>query len=55
MAGNDLEYYRAREAHCRSLAEQCTDPAQTRIHLSLAELHRKRCADIESRSRTEKV
>jgi hypothetical protein len=48
MSAEDLAFHRQREQHCRSLAENATDPEVRRRHEQLAELH----AEMISRQAT---
>lgn len=47
MAENDIEYHRAREAHCRRLANESEDVSHALIHTTLADLHRDRYLALE--------
>ena len=44
MSHGDHIYHRAREQHCRSMAELASDPDVRRRHAELADLHAGRAA-----------
>lgn len=44
---NSPDYFRAREAHCRTMAESAKDPMVKRIHTDFADRYAQQAADAE--------
>lgn len=44
---NDIEYYRRREAQCRTLAEKARDPGIKKMHRQMAATYARKKAELE--------